>query len=267
VYSYLGNWVHTPATPSAVKRRGARFAVITAGVVVLAAVASAIAWWPHSTGEGGNEAPAVAVAPPVSPLPVSAMDELLLSRSQAGRIFGTGPMGGREGRSDQVYSQMNPHQPVVDDDCNRGTPALAKDHEGSGWQAVRQQFLTTQNTTAENARSLKQAVVYFPDAAAAQQFVETSETAWQRCANRSVNLKTVANSSDPNDYWNTGEVSVTGGGVRMAFTQEGQNGWSCEDSMTPHNNIVIELELCGLSRTKPVDEVLAQITDKIEAAK
>jgi hypothetical protein len=37
--------------------------------------------------------------------------------------------------------------------------------------------------------------------------------------------------------------------------------------MTPHNNIVIELELCGPSATKPVNEVLAQITDNIEAAK
>jgi hypothetical protein len=36
--------------------------------------------------------------------------------------------------------------------------------------------------------------------------------------------------------------------------------------MTSVNNIVIELELCGLSPTKPVDEVVAEITAKIEAS-
>jgi serine/threonine kinase PknH len=76
----------------------------------------------------------------------------------------------------------------------------------------------------------------------------------------------VANTGAPSDYWNSGEVSETGGGIRMTFTQEGQDGWSCDDSMTPHNNVVVELELCGLNPTKPVDEVLAQITDNIEAA-
>lgn len=196
------------------------------------------------------------------------MDGLLLTRSEAGKIFGTGPLGGRDGRSDQVYSQMTPHREAVDDDCNQGTPALAKNHEGSGWQAVRQQFLTTQNTeTPENSRSLNQAVVNFPDPAAAQQFVETSRAAWQRCANRSVNLKTVTDTTVTSDYWNTGAVTESSGRIRMIWTQEGQNGWNCHDSMTAHNNIVIELELCGASPSKPFDEVLAQISDKIEAAK
>lgn len=36
--------------------------------------------------------------------------------------------------------------------------------------------------------------------------------------------------------------------------------------MTAVNNIVVELELCGLSPSKPVDEVIAQITAKIEAS-
>jgi hypothetical protein len=264
---YGGSWAHTPAAPPPAERRGGRWALVTAGVLALVAVASAIVWGPHSTADGASRAPTAGASPPAAPLPVSAMDGLLLTRAEAGKIFGTGPMAGREGRSDQVYSRMSPHIPVVDDDCNQGTPGLAKNHEGSGWQAVRQQFLITQNTSAENARSLNQGVVNFPDAAAAQQFVETTKAAWQRCANRSVNLKTVANSSDPNDYWNTGDMSEAGGGIRMVFTQEGQNGWTCDDSMTAHNNIVIELELCGPAPTKPVDEVLAQITDNIEAAK
>jgi serine/threonine-protein kinase len=255
-----------PATPPSAKRRRARWAAFTAGVVALAAVTSAIVW-PHSTGEGASKAPAAAAPPPAPPLPVSAMEELLLSRAEAGKIFGTGPMGGRDGRSDQVYSQMAPHTAVVDDDCNHGTPGLAKDHEGSGWQAVRQQFLITQNTTAEDAQSLNQAVVNFPDAAIAQHFVETSKAAWQRCANRSVNLKIVADANDPNFYWNSGGVSEADGGIRMSWTQEGQNGWACQDSVTPHNNIVIELELCGRSPSMPVDDAIAEITDKIEAAK
>src|SRR5205807_834695 len=113
-----------------------------------------------------------------------------------------------EDRPDQVYSQMTPQRAVVDDDCNHGIPAMAKDHEGSGWQAVRQQYLATQNTeSAQDVRSLKQAVVNFPDATAAQQFVETSKAAWQRCANRSVNLKVAGDTTVTSDYWDSGEVS------------------------------------------------------------
>jgi serine/threonine-protein kinase len=266
VNPYGVSWPQPPAPP--LKRRSKRWVGITAGVLALAAVASAIVWWPHSTGEGANAAPAVAAVPPVSPVPMSAMDELLLTRAQAGKLFGTEPMGGREDRSDRVYSQMAPHTEVVDDECNHGVPGLTQDHEGSGWQAVRHQFLTTLNTEAsENERTLTQAVVNFPDAATAQGFVETSKATWQRCANRSVNLKVVANGADPNLYWNTGAVSETAAGIRMTWTQEGHNGWACQDSMTPHNNVVIELELCGRSPSMPVDEAIAQITDKIENAK
>jgi serine/threonine kinase PknH len=190
------------------------------------------------------------------------------SRSEAGTIFGTRPLGGRDGRSDQVYQQMVHTRPVVDNDCSQDLPPWPRTTQGSGWQAVRRQYLTTQNSESrEKARSLNQAVVNFLDAAAAQQFVDTSKAAWQRCANRSVNLKTASDTTVASDYWNTGAVSETSGGIAMVWTQEGQDDWSCDDSMTAHNNIVIELELCGASPSKPVDEVLAQISDKIEAAK
>lgn len=252
--------------PSNRQRRGRRWVGAIAGVTVLGAVASAIVWWPLGTGESGSPTPPEAAAP-VAAVPVSAMDELLLTRAEAGKIFGTGPLGPREERSDRIYTQMTAHQATVDDDCNVGVPAAANEHEGSGWQAVRRQFLATQDDpTPQDNQSLIQAVVNFPDAATARKFVDTSKTAWQRCVNRSMNLKVAADASAPNDYWNSSEFSDTGGGIGMTFTQEGAGGWACHDSMTSVDNIVIELELCGLSPTKPVDEVVAQITAKIEAS-
>jgi hypothetical protein len=238
-----------------------------AGVAVLGAVTSAIVWWPLGTGEGGSPT-ASATAVPQAPVPVSAMDELLLTRAEAGKIFGTGPLGPREERSDRVYTQMTAHQATVDDDCNVGVPAAANEHEGSGWRAVRRQFLATQDDPSpQDNQSLIQAVVNFPDAETARKFVDTSKTAWQRCVDRSMNLKVAADASAPNDYWNSSDFSDAGGGIGMTFTQEGAGGWACHDSMTSVNNIVIELELCGLSPSKPVDEVVAQITAKIEASK
>lgn len=257
-----------PATPPP-PRRGARWGAVTAGALALAAVASAIVWWPHSTGDSGSDAPAEsAAAPQAAPLPVSAMDGLLLTRTEAGKIFGTGPLGGRDGRSDQIYTRMVPQQTVVDDDCNLGTPALSNNHEGSGWQAVRRQYLATQDATdsSDHPDSLVQAVVNFPDATAAQEFVESSKAAWRRCADRSINLKRVAETNAASEYWTTGELSETAGGIRMSWTREGADGWYCHDSMTPHNNIVIELEVCGRSSSQPLDDATAQITENIEAA-
>jgi serine/threonine kinase PknH len=258
-------WQGAPNPPPA-QRRSRRWPAAVAGVVVLGAVASAIVWWPQSI-DSTNSPAASATESPVAAVPVSAMDEMLLTRAEAGKVFGTGPLGPREERSDRVYNQMTAHQATVDDDCNVGVPAAANDHEGSGWRAVRRQFLATQDDpTPRDNQSLIQAVVNFPDAATARQFVDTSKTAWQRCANRTMNFKVVADASAPNDYWNSGEFSNAGDGLGMTFTQEGADGWACHDSMTSVNNIVIELELCGLSASKPVDEVIAQITAKIEAS-
>ncbi|HEX7823828.1 MAG TPA: sensor domain-containing protein, partial [Mycobacterium sp.] len=259
-------WPGAPATPQPARRRGRRWAGAIAGVAVLGAVASAIVWWPLGTSQSAS--PTVhATTTPVAAVPVSAMDELLLTRTEAGKIFGTGPLGPREERSDRIYTQMTAHQATVDDDCNVGVPAAADEHEGSGWQAVRRQFLATQaDPTPNDNQSLIQAVVNFPDAAAARKFVETSTTAWQHCVNRSMNLKVAADASAPNDYWSSSEFSRTDNGIGMTYTQEGADGWACRDSMTAVNNIVVELELCGLSPSKPVDEVIAQITAKIEAS-
>jgi serine/threonine kinase PknH len=259
------SWPATPATPPPAQRRGRRWGAAVAGVAVLGAVASAIVWWPLGTGQSGS--PNASATAPVAAVPVSTMDELLLTRAEAGKIFGTGPLGPRGERSDRVYTQMTAHQATVDDDCNVGVPAAANEHEGSGWQAVRRQFLATQDDpTPQDNQSLIQAIVNFPDAATARQFVDTSKVAWQRCVNRSMNLKVAADASAPNDYWNSSEFSDAGGGIGMTFTQEGADGWSCRDSMASVDNIVIELELCGLSPSKPVDEVVAQITAKIEAS-
>ncbi|HET6736107.1 MAG TPA: sensor domain-containing protein [Mycobacterium sp.] len=260
-----------PATPPPPRRRGARWAAATVGVVVLAAVASAIVWWPSSTGdrESGTASATPSQTPaPLVAVPVTAMDGLLLTRTEAGKIFGTGPLGDREHRSDQVYTQMVPQRTVVDDDCNLGTPALSNNHEGSGWQAVRRQYLARQESAdiSNGPDSLVQAVVNFPDATAAQEFVESSEAAWRRCADRSINLKRVADTNAASEYWTTGEMSETAGGIRMSWTREGADGWHCHDSMTPHNNIVIELEVCGRSSSQPLDDITAEITENIEAA-
>lgn len=256
------SWPEAPTS----RRRGGRWVAAVAAVVALGAVASAIVWWPLSTD--AKSSPAASPTPaPAAAVPVSAMDELLLTRAEAGKIFGTGPLGPRAERSDRIYTQMTAPQATVDDDCNVGVPAAANDHEGSGWQSVRRQFLATQDDpTPRDNQSLIQAIVNFPDATTARQFVDTSKTAWQRCVNRTMNLKVAADSSAPNDYWNSSEFSDAGNGIGMTFTQEGADGWACHDSMTSVNNIVIELELCGLSPSKPVDEVVAQITAKIEAS-
>jgi PknH-like protein len=258
------SWLGVPAPPSASQRRSRWWVAAVAGVAaVLGAVASAILWWPLGTGESESSTASATVAV----VPVSAIDDLLLTRAEAGKIFGTGPLGPRGQRSDRVYTEMTAHEATVDDDCNVGVPAAANDHEGSGWQAVRRQFVATQDDpTPRDNQSLIQAVVNFPDAASARQFVDTSKTAWQRCVNRSMNLKVAADAGAPNDYWNSSEFSDAGGGIGMTFTQEGADGWSCHDSMTSVNNIVIELELCGLSPSKPVDRVVAQITARIEAS-
>jgi hypothetical protein len=257
-----------PATTPAPQRRSGRWAGAIAGVVVLAAVASAIVLWPLSTGDSGSQSASAPPPPaPTVPVPVSAMDGLLLTRAEASTILGTGPLAGREGRSDEVYTQMVPQTAVVDDDCNLGIPALSKNHEGSGWEAVRRQYLATQDSADASAnRALIQAVVNFPDASTAQQFVESSKAAWQRCANRSIDLKRLTDTSAPSQYWKTGELSDSDGGIRMSWTREGGDGWYCHDSMTPRNNVVIELELCGRSSSAPLDDVNAHISENIEAA-
>ena len=113
-------------------------------------------------------------------------------------------------------------------------------YRGSGFVAVREQSL---RDPVANKR-FTQSAVTFGDDDAASRYVETTKTAWEGCANRSVDFGLTESSSD-HDFWSIGAVTDTDGVLTFTKTQEGGDGWSCQGALAARDNVVVDLFTCG----------------------
>lgn len=187
----------------------------------------------------------------------SALPDVLLTAEQAAHVVGAETLSG-EPVQDKLADT-----PIVDEDCVGVLKAAEhKAYGKTGWTAVRTQELG--DGDAKGWR-LIQAVVSFPDADAANNFVGNAATDWQRCANRELNTRNV-NKDDPrNVFWTTGSVSRAGGILAMDMIQEAQ-GWNCQRALSARINVVIDLDLCGRNVSgSAVPQFVTAVDKKIDA--
>ncbi|WP_082963144.1 sensor domain-containing protein [Mycobacterium sp. E342] len=187
----------------------------------------------------------------------SALPDVLLSAEEAAHAVGA------ESLSGEPVQDKLADTPIVDEDCVGVLKAAEQKAYGkAGWTAVRTQELG--DAPAKGWR-LIQAVVSFPDAESANNFVGNAATDWQRCANRELNTRNV-NKDDPrNVFWSTGSASRAGGVLAMDMIQEAQ-GWNCQRALSTRNNVVIDLDLCGRSVAgSAVPQFVNAVDKKIDA--
>jgi hypothetical protein len=239
--------VGEPATPDRTKSAKSRLSprnpktvAIAAGGVVLIAIIAIVAYLLLGRTSPGSTAnkPATSTSQTSPPVPVAALDGLLLSPEQINTTMGATGMT----VVNNTYTAMNDWSNNIADLNCRAIYSVAETsaYAGSGWTALRGQGL--QEPGDSFAHIVNQAVVSFPSAGAAAAFFTTSTQRWPACANR---LYHKVQPGKPDIVWTVGPITNTNGTLITTETEEGLNGWACRRALTVANNVAIDITACS----------------------
>lgn len=206
----------------------------------------------------GTPASPSATAPAAPPVPISALQGLLLTEPEFAAAVGTPTLVDGAALRDSMFSDV-----LVDGQCaGRVMAGTTGDYEGSGYTAVRIQAMESPTKPADPR--VVEAVVVFTDSDAATRYLSAAQTKAQGCADRNVNLRSTTDADAGNDFWAVGGVTTSDGTVRSSAVEEGQDGWTCHRGTRAVNNVVIDVSLCGKTiADSAVPVVISAIGDKV----
>jgi serine/threonine kinase PknH len=193
--------------------------------------------------------------PPPDPIPASRLNTFLLSASDINSIMGS--------------STMQPGKPILSMDTSSVTLSLpdcqgalytTQDpvYAGTGYTGV--SGLVSSEPGDNNDHWVNQAVVAFPSADKAKDFLRTSMDKWKRCAGNTV---TVTN-RDKTYRWTFGQVQGGPPKITVADTQEGADGWECERALSVANNVIADVNACGYHISNQGDQIVDKIVANID---
>lgn len=253
------------AQHSPIPTRGSRrwVAVATAAVAVIAAaVVAGLVFTrqppaPVATPESAPAGDPVSTSPGPAPLPAAKLGSILLTPQEAGAIMGTTGLQAdpiNDGLSDQVTTPSDP-------DCaGAGDAAVAPVYTDSGWISAKNQTLSQSSPDDPDVKMfwVDQAVVDFPTARQATDFLNRSANRWTGCAGRVIN-----ETSDGGAVaWTYGDLARAGNTLSVALLQEGGDGWGCQHTLAAHSTAIIEAVACSNDFTDQAARVVAAIVEK-----
>ncbi|OBK62679.1 hypothetical protein A5656_10300 [Mycobacterium gordonae] len=194
-----------------------------------------------------------------TPIPVSALDDLMLDASQINSALGATSM--------KVWFQAKVmwdwSKNVDDKNCLAvDGAAQGKVYEGTGWTSMRGQRLDDSIDDSKKRKHYAiQAVVAFPNAQDASNFYNSSVQSWKSCANRRFND---TSPNQPATVWSVGDVTSDNGMLTSSQVQEGGDGWSCQRALTARNNLAIDVVTCAYTVSGPsATDIANQIATKV----
>lgn len=204
--------------------------------------------------------PAVSTSsPPKTPVPIGVADlaGLLPGPSEFAAAAGTGPRAAFR-RIDRLFVDH-----IADEDCLGAVSTASDDvYQGSGWMAARAESLVPPGENTDSERGTWVGVVAYPDAARASAMYAKLVGIENKCAGRSVNTRDTNNPEDRDYFTLIGRPSEHDGVAVISRTDEGGEGWGCQNATTVRNNVVITAGICG-NYVDP--SVVESIVDKIAA--
>jgi serine/threonine kinase PknH len=214
------------------------------------------------TSASASPSPPSSSPPPPEPVALSALEGLLLSPDQINTAMGATAMTVSGGTATSMVDHSAEISPT---DCLPVTsPPQQKVYAGSGWSAVRKQFLEEPGAKPgdNNTHTLIQDVVSFSTANTAAAFFDNSTHRWRTCANQQY---TRTEPRMPNVLWAVGPVSNTNGYLSATKTEEGGNGngWICQRALTVANNVAIDISACGYNVSASALNIAHQIAAKV----
>jgi hypothetical protein len=185
------------------------------------------------------------------PVAVGALDGLLLSPAEIEIAMNANGITVYETSTEMSDDSAN----IPDQDCRFiDAPAEAPVYNGSGWRAVRSQYLMD----VDQAHQVWQTVVSFPSANDAARFFGASVQRWPACSNRQYHY---IDPGQPDVVFTVGlvvKISDT-----LSTTRQGGDGSACQRALTVSNNIAIDIATCpnnpGNTAVKIADQIAAKV--------
>ncbi len=136
--------------------------------------------------------------------------------------------------------------------------------EPDGWNALARQTLRTPDT--EQWSSLvRQSVVAYPSADAAQRFFDQSAQRWSQCTNHRVNITL---NDRPMPKWLSGDLGRAEGQLAMPVAMGmGAENRVCQRVLSIYSNVIIDVEACRppLPIVTSASEIAAKIQRSLPA--
>jgi serine/threonine kinase PknH len=192
--------------------------------------------------------------PPPPPIAADRLGSLILSASEINAIMGATNM-----TPGDAITNMSKNSLTLSNPACLGVLYATQDptYSGTGYTGVYGVVLSESGDSFDHW--VHQAVVSFPTADKARDFLQTSEETWKSCAGKTV---TVTNTSKNKTYkWTVS--SLEGGPPRISLvnTQEAAKGWQCQRTMSLANNVIVDLNACAYK----LNNQAGQVSDKIIA--
>ena len=186
-------------------------------------------------------------APP--PVAANVLDELLLSPAEINTAIGTTGI-----LVNGTYTDMSDDSAHIPDKaCEFNLSAQASVYDGSGWIAMRRQYLS------DSSHEVRQTVVSFPSANDAARFFSASAQRWPACSMRQFRYMYPG---QPDKVWTVGPIAITNGTLSTTDTLEHGNGYTCQRALTVSNNVAIDVAVYAVN---PAHAWVFNIADQIAA--
>ena len=188
-------------------------------------------------------------------MPADRLSALLLSPSDINSVMGA--------------SNIQPGKPISSMDTSSRTLSAPECqgalyatqnavYAGSGYSGVSE--LVSSEPGDNNDHWVDQAVVAFPSADKAKDFLQESAAKWKPCAGQTVTV-----TSQGKTYrWTLAQIVGGPPKITVMQTQEGADGWECQRAMSVANNVIIDANACGYHITDQAGQIADKIVTKVD---
>lgn len=190
------------------------------------------------------------------PVPMSALDGLLLSAGDINAVMGTTDMVPHP-----PFSQMADHRNLMPNlNClgiwQIGEKAI---YGPANFAAVRGQLLAEPDTDDWNSLVI-QAVVSFLSVDAAKKFFAESSDRWSKCSNHHVNI---TYTGYPQTAWGFGALTKTDTELTMPLTRSRDGGRACQRALAVSANVIVDVAACAPTITNQASRIVDEIRSRI----
>ncbi|WAC93384.1 serine/threonine-protein kinase PknH/PknJ [Mycobacterium sp. Aquia_213] len=246
--------------PPATKRRRGLIAAALAGVVLLVAAVTVLAW-PDSAGPGADSrgssgSPGVSASPqgpPATNVAPAQLRSILLSAAQLPVAANGDPLV-----LEQDSASLLDDSAAVDNPSCLGAwaPAQQSVYGQGAYTGVAVQTLRGMNEQAWQD-SVTQAVLAFPSDKAVSALT-SQEGQWSLCGGKSV---TVTEPGVPAKTWDFGQPQTTAGVLTLAATLRG--GGSCQHGMMVRGNVLVDIRQCRAAGGADIAALVTATANKV----
>jgi hypothetical protein len=164
---------------------------------------------------------------------------------------------------EDTFSAMYRGNTAANDCAAAGQVPWGPGYAGSGWTALRAQYLLQDGPEDRFTNKTWQAVVSFPLPVDAEAFYRQQSASWRTCDGRRVNLRQLDDPEATDSFWTLGDTTDRDGTLSIAQYEDGDSDWACQTALTIRNNVAVNVQVCTNGLKDQAVDVAAAIVKKI----